>query len=468
MNATVPLALFGFIPLALMAFGAMRARRAVLLLMIGGWLLLPMAAYKISGFPEYSKASATCAVTLIFALVFDGRRLRHVRPSLLDIPIFVWCVCPLLSSLSNGLGVYDGLSGAAEHVITWGAAYLLGRMYFADLEGLRELAVGILIGALLYVPLCAIELRMSPQLHRWVYGYMQHNWFQHIRYGGYRPLVFMQSGLALAAWMASATVLAVSFWWTGHKTLGRQLPFWLITLTLAVTTILCKTVGAMISLGVGVVALGMARLSLARLAAIGLIAFTPLYMTVRLSGWVSTQEATGWASSVVDDERTESFRGRLEQEDFYSAKALQRPLFGWTGTNFTPTDEEGNRVTRGVDAMWTVTLGCYGFVGLVSWVATLLLPCVALLLSNPAMRWHQRAIAPVAGLAIVVCLHAIDCMANGMENMTFIAAGAGLAGLAANGIKHKPRATQRRPVAAASAPASEQPQTQALRPGMGR
>jgi hypothetical protein len=114
-----------------------------------------------------------------------------------DLPMAVWCVCPMFSSLANDLGVYDGLSQSLEQTIVWGVPYWIGRAYFTDFKALRDLALGIVIGGLIYVPFCLVEMRFSPQWHTWSYGYFQHDFTQVFRFGGYRPVVFMEHGLAV-------------------------------------------------------------------------------------------------------------------------------------------------------------------------------------------------------------------------------------------------------------------------------
>ena len=61
----------------------------------------------------------------------------------------------------------------------------------------RTLLISIFIGGLLYVPLCLFEIRMSPQLHKLVYGFHQHIFAQTFRFEGWRPTVFLQHGLAV-------------------------------------------------------------------------------------------------------------------------------------------------------------------------------------------------------------------------------------------------------------------------------
>ncbi|MBV5327317.1 MAG: hypothetical protein JZU65_06720, partial [Chlorobium sp.] len=84
----------------------------------------------------------------------------------------------------------------------WGVPFLAGRIYFKDESTIKDLHRGIIIGGLIYMVLCLYEIRMSPQLNNMLYGFFPHSWVQHLRYGGFRPIVFMQHGLMVALWMA--------------------------------------------------------------------------------------------------------------------------------------------------------------------------------------------------------------------------------------------------------------------------
>ena len=168
-NFFVVIALFGYIPFVIGLFSFLTPRKAVVWSFLVAWLFLPMSDLPIHGFTDYNKMSAACVGVLIAAFFFDLDSLLAFRPKIWDIPMLVWCFCPYFSSIYNGFGAYDGLSSVAYQTTTWGLPYLIGRLYFYDLKGLRELAIGIVIGGLLYVPLCWFEIRMSPQLHMRVY-----------------------------------------------------------------------------------------------------------------------------------------------------------------------------------------------------------------------------------------------------------------------------------------------------------
>ena len=171
MNILCYIALFGWIPVILLLFATLPSRRAVVAASISAWLFLPVAQFPLPGLPDYTKVSATTAGLLLGTVLFDGGRFSGLRLRWFDLPILVWCVIPFASSVANSLGAYDGLSGVVNRTLTWALPYLIGRAYFSDLDGLRELATGILVGGLIYMPLCLWEIRMSPQLHRVIYGY---------------------------------------------------------------------------------------------------------------------------------------------------------------------------------------------------------------------------------------------------------------------------------------------------------
>ena len=159
----IPVALFGWLPVIMMIFSTTPPRRAVVVCFIGAWLFLPYAGYDLPGIPDYSKRSATSLGVMLATVIYRSDWLFATRLRWFDVPMLVLCSCPMASSLANGLGAYDGLSASFTYVVTWGLAYLIGRVYFTRPEHLRELALGIVAGGLIYVPLCAWEFRMSPR-----------------------------------------------------------------------------------------------------------------------------------------------------------------------------------------------------------------------------------------------------------------------------------------------------------------
>src|SRR5262245_36172231 len=251
----VPITLYGWIVVAIGLFAVLPPRRAVLCAYLLAWLLLPQAGIPFSGFPDLNKISATSLGAFVGVVLFDAGRLLRYRPSWVDIPIIVWCLSSLPSSLTNELppeatsALYDGLSGVMKDIFLWGIPYLIGRLYFTDLAALRELAIGIFLGGLLYLPLCAYELKMSPHLHQMVYGFHPSSFLMTLRYGGYRPMVFMQHGLMVGMWMTSASLVGIWLWQFGALRSVLHVPMLRLVPALVIGTGMCKSDGVIGLLG---------------------------------------------------------------------------------------------------------------------------------------------------------------------------------------------------------------------------
>jgi hypothetical protein len=426
-NGLVPIALYGWIAVVLALFSALPARRAVAASFIGAWLFLPQAAIPFQGLPDLDKVTATSFGALVGVLIFDAARLLSYRPHWVDVPMIVWCVTPFGSSIANGLGVWDGLSTVLGQVTTWGIPYFLGRLYFSDLQALRELAIAVLIGGLIYVPLCLIEIRLSPQLHRWVYGYHAHSFAQTIRWGGYRPTVFMQHGLMVAMWMISATLMAFWLWGSGALRRLWSVPTSLISVGLLVTCVLCKSAGALMLLVAGLGVAFAARFVRIPALVLVLVAVPPTYVYVRTAGLWDGHQVVELAQR-VNRERARSIEGRFENEAMISAKALKQPLFGWgTWGRWRVRDDYGNDITTS-DSLWVISLGQFGCVGLGALGAVLLLPAVLLLRRIPFRQWMHPAAGGAAALAIALVLYTYDGLLNAMLNPVFVLAAGGLSG----------------------------------------
>ena len=153
-----------------MIFAFLPARRAMVVGAVAAWLLLPPAAIDLQGLPPLSKATVATVGILLGTLVFDVSRFLAFRPRWFDLPMLLFCLCPYASSISNGLGTYDGMSAAFRQSVTWLLPYLIGRLYLTDADGFRELAMGMIVGSLCMIPFCLLEMRIGAQLKRLIYG----------------------------------------------------------------------------------------------------------------------------------------------------------------------------------------------------------------------------------------------------------------------------------------------------------
>ena len=412
MNILVPLVMFGWPFVAILLFATLQPRQAVLASMIGAWLFLPMAEYAIPGIPDYTKASAATFGILAGTLVFESARVLSFRTHWIDAPMVLFCLWSATSSFSTGMGLWDACSAVVQQTFFWGLPYFFGRIYFSDLKACREFAIAIVIGGLIYVPLCLIEIRLSPQLHIWVYGYHQHSFEQTIRFGGFRPTVFMQHGLAVAMWMINATLLAMWLRATGAVRRLGGAPMEVLIMLMLITCVLCKSTGALTLMLLGFVVLCVSRVQNHSWPLVLLTAIAPAWMIGRTFDWFNGRFVSELFMG-VSAERAGSFSLRLDQEDEILKTALQHPIFG------------GNRWGSGADQLWLLYFRNFGAVGLAAFTTVFLLPGLTLLHRSTFRKMSHPDWAPVTGMILIVVLFMIDSLANSMPNPVFtIAAGA--------------------------------------------
>lgn len=423
MTFLVPVMLFGWIVFTIYLFASRKPHRAVVISVIGGWLLLPQIGWNLPGLPDYTKSTAI-AFGLIAGLIATKLKGEfRFQWRVYDLPVIVYCLSPIVTSMSNRLGFYDGIASTYGEIMTWGIPYLAGRIYFESVETVGDLFFGLIAGGLLYVPLCLYEIRMSPQLSNMVYGFFPHSFLQHYRYGGYRPIVFLQHGLAVSLWMAITSTLAFWAWRSYDLKKMFHLPMWLVALSMMFTCVLCKSANGWIFLALGCGAYFLYRHSGSCRPFLIIILIIPTYIILRLTGWLPADELEKLAANIFDYERAASLGIRLYQEELFGLKALQRPLFGWGGHGRGwPLDPlTGEPLIQMIDSLWLITFSTRGFVGLVSFMGSMLIGPWLVFRSRGLSSGGVKSIEiKVVLLGLSVVFFILDTLVNAMPNPIFI------------------------------------------------
>src|SRR5262245_37506018 len=115
MTILADIVMMAWLPLVLMMFSQWPPRRALIAAFLVAWLFLPNNIYNLPLLPDYTKSSATCMGAILATFIFDTKRVLSFRPRWIDIPMAVFCLCPFLSSVTNGLGLWDGVSGVMKY-----------------------------------------------------------------------------------------------------------------------------------------------------------------------------------------------------------------------------------------------------------------------------------------------------------------------------------------------------------------
>ncbi|MEM9417719.1 MAG: O-antigen ligase domain-containing protein [Planctomycetota bacterium] len=439
--------LWGWVPLVLVLFVIMPPRRAVVIALIGSWLFLPQLAYSVPLMPDFSRVTATSYGIILGALILDPKsRVLNFTPKLIDIPMAVFVISPFFSSITNDLGIYDGASAVVHKAIAHGLPYLIGRLYFQTPEDAKEFAMGVLIGGLLYVPLCLYEIRMSPQLHEMIYGFRSiTDWQQVKRWDGWRPMVFMRHGLMVGVWMTTTAAMAFWLWRTKAVKKIFGVPMGLIAMLTLITAVLCKSTGAVGLFLVLMVSMLAVRYLGTKVLLYTIVCGVPVYLILRVTGLFTGETVSENMAAVFPflEDRVSSLQYRLDHENAIVGRTLEKPLLGWGGWGDAFQVYLPKYNSRAVpDSLWVGTFGDGGIIGLTAMFAYKLIPPFLLLTKMKPKEWCDPRYAPITGLAMIIMLYVMDCMLNAMENPVFIVAVGAVATLATNISRTPVKSTQ--------------------------
>lgn len=429
-NLLAKMMLVSWTPICILLFTLLPARKAVIYSYMFGWLFLPMNMLAFPSLPDLNKATATNFGCLVGTLIFNSDAFGRYRFHWFDLPVLLYITSPIPSSIANQLGVWDGISVSLDYAALWGLPYFIGRIYFVEFGSLKDLLVAMFMGGLVYVPLCQWEIHMSPQLHRDFYGFHQHDFIQTIRGNSFRPMVFMQHGLMVGAWMGACTMIGYWLWRSNVvKTLWGY-PIWYYLIPMAITFVMCKSAGAIILVLIGTAALYLCRWFRTGLPVLILCLVVPSYVLVRVSGLWDGANMVQLVETTVNRERAASLEYRLLNEELLMIHAREQWAFGWAGWGRAIPFREGSSDLKVVpDGLWIIILGQNGVWGVMWMIVGLTLPSVLFAIYCPRQVWNHPQVGPATIIAIVLMLYAIDMLPNAMMNPLYALAGGGLTAL---------------------------------------
>ncbi len=428
-------ALFIWVPIALGAFSLLRPPLAAMVTLLGGVLLLPESiAVDPPLVPPMDKFSMTALAALVGCMWKAPERLRAARPLRGIDALFLVVVGGTVGTvLTNGdplvtgpvvrpaLTLYDAFAHGVKDVLTLYLPFFLARAMLRTRRDLADLMHVLVASGLVYSVLALVEVRLSPQLHRWLYGYHQHEFSMTVRFGGYRPMIFLHTGMATAMFVLGTALAA----WTRWRA-GQSRPW--IAAWLTAVLVICKSTGAIVYGAAAVPLVAWARRPRAAVAA-ALALMVLLYPALRGAD-IFPADTLVDAAGLINEERRLSLWFRFDQEDQLLERARERLVFGWGSYSrnrlFDPETGADLSVT---DGNWIIEVGCRGLVGFLALYGMLVLPI--LLASRRMLRIRQgedRVL--LAGLALISALFTVDLLPNGLFNdLPFFFAGA-VAGLA--------------------------------------
>ncbi len=457
-NLFAHLVLYASPVVVLILFLTLERNKAIIVSIVGGYLFLPVQVeLDLPLLPVIDKSLLPALTAMIMCLLLketnaqtsisadpllrksmaSHRRSVHV---IILISLLLLLIVALFGMvLTNQESVYFGVGylppmrfydSFSILLLTFVALlpFFLGWWYLPTSKDHRILLLFLASAGLIYSLPALFEVRMSPQLNVWIYGFFPHSFDQHLRGSGFRPLVFLPHGLWLGMFFAMTT-LAVSAMLRRSKFAASNSLVWSLALTFTlITLVLVKSLGALIITLVLVpfILFGSSR-TMMRVSTI--IAFVVLfYPMLRGLDWIPVEQISNFAES-INPQRAASFNTRLESEDLLLDRATEKPFFGWGGYGRNSVfDFQTGREIAILDGQWVEFIGSYGWLGYIARFG---------LLTFPLFFWMAKGLPrpiPLAtgGLSLVLAANLIDLIPNAtLTPVTWLIAGS-LAGYITN------------------------------------
>ncbi len=437
------LALLAFVPLAVIAFGRLPRSTAAAGVILVGIVFLPEgAAWDFPILPPLGKEYVTCLGLLLGALIYRYQSLVRARlgfgPEALLVLMFLANITSVATNqnamwdegrLEPGRGLWALIAQTGDDILGIGLPFFLGRALFSTREDLRVLMRMLVAVGLAYTALITVEVAMSIpfkvfQISRLIYGIsMQPQW----RWGVIQPVVFMDNGLAVAAFMAAALIAAAGLAKARLPVfrVGAKRSVGILWFGLLMTRNVAGNVyGAALTLASMILSSRMVAT-----IAIALVSLACTYPALRMADLFPYREIVAFAAS-FDAERARSLGGRFDEEDLVLEPIDDRLWFGWGTYERIPDAETfGGKGGSGLDGWWIIRLGTSGIVGVELQYAMFAWP--VLLAGRRLRRFGKQDAALLAALMAIVSMRAVDLIINGWwDSLPVFYAGAlyGLAG----------------------------------------
>ncbi|AQQ66296.1 hypothetical protein Mag101_00500 [Microbulbifer agarilyticus] len=406
-------------------------------------MFLPLkVAFVLPILPNIDKQNVAAYSALIGCFLIKKVKFRFPPTLGSKLLLFTGLLISSLTVLTNldpvftGVRVKPALSPKDLISMTFQVAFALVPFILAAIlvkdikDGIKVLRL-VAIAGVLYSPLMIIEVLLSPQLHTWIYGFFPHAFNQQIRFGGYRPVVFMGHGLLVANFSVVVLLAMTGLWKAKQKIF--ILPNIFFVLYGLFILLICKSVGAWLLGTLGFLMLAFLPSRLSTLAAYILASAVFFYPILAMFNYIPHDKLLELAA-VFGPDKVGSLGFRFEHEEIMLAHGQEKMLFGWGGW-------DRNRIDGVVtDGYWIIKFTQFGLLG---YLVFLGLPMLAVkngkaFLSKIRDPQHAQVCAT---FCVIIAMLMVDQIPNASQhNWVFFMYGVAI-GMCAN---HKFRKSRRR------------------------
>ncbi|KGJ03793.1 hypothetical protein SAMN04487972_11623 [Paracoccus halophilus] len=415
-----------------------RAQALIWSILIGYLILPPLIEIDLPAFPGLNKhmVPALAAGFMVYFAARDRAAPEERPPPMGGFVVLLLAmnfISPLMTALTNPDPLIDGINYRPAMTISQGVAsqlllfmqflpFFMGYKLLWNARGAQLWLRSLILAVLWYTIPMLIELRLSPQINVWVYGFFQHDFIQTIRYGGFRPIVFLQHPLWVALMTMTAFLSAIAI--ARNNRTRRNI---LIALYLGVMVVLCKSAGALLQAMMAAPLVAFARPRMMVLASVMIAGLAFSYPTLRTTSWMPLQGIVDLAMSISPD-RGRSLEFRLMNEEELLGRAMERPLFGWGSWGRSLYyDPYSGRLTAIPDGLWVIWIGSNGIFGYLAQFLLLLTPIFAMYRAMPrgSPGGNQAELVVLGTVSLMLAMNLLDLIPNAtLTPLTWLTAGA--------------------------------------------
>jgi len=377
-NAFAYIVLLGWPLFSIWLYKKKNIQLATLITIIGGFMLLAVGTtVDFPLIPPLGKHSMPVVSAVIGCWFIKKQTIKYFsNEGITQVLVLLLLVGTFVTIELNGDQIFTGekiLPGLTRHdaissvirAFIQITPFFIGKQFFKTYQDQRLMFRFLAVVGLIYSIPILFEVRMSPQLHTWIYGYFPHSFAQASRDGGFRPVVFIGHGLAVAFFIVCTIYASVSLSLLGEKI--RNFTASRVSYYLVFILVLCKSKASLLYGVFGFIMIKKISYENQIRAATLLAIITLAYPAMSVLKVFPHQQVLDVAASLAGERRTESLAFRFRNERILLEHAVERPYFGWGGAGRNRVYNEDTGKDESVtDGSWIIIFGMYGLFGYIA------------------------------------------------------------------------------------------------------
>jgi hypothetical protein len=362
---------------------------------VGGYMLLPAkTVFDFPMVPPIGKDEMSAIAALIGCVVIKNKKIaflgaNNLQKTLIGLLLFI----PLINVFFNsepmfngkiwvqGLTLYDAIGQVVLQYLQL-LPFVIAISIVKNIDDLEKIIRLLVVAGLVYTVPVLFEIRMSPQLHTWVYGFFPHEFAQQIRFSGFRAVVFMGHGLLVSTFLfvcVCAAAIQVKIGTQREKIRNIFIFGYLLLVLMASKSVGAIILGVLLSLSILFLFISMQKIIVKTIVAIFL-----LYPTLSILGLIPYEGIVSFISDFSVD-RAGSIDFRFTHEKTLLDHAYEKALIGWGSW--------GRNILAGSvpDGYWIIIYGKYGAVYFYALFSLFILPAISKL-KDKSITLRERSI----------------------------------------------------------------------------